>query len=66
MIIYFFIGEVLGKGGFGEVFKAKQIISANLSSEPISSTTVAVKESSLKLYEKEPALRRIRLFKSLF
>ena len=46
MIIYFFIGQVLGKGGFAKVFKAERIISADLASEPISSSTVAVKVSS--------------------
>jgi len=37
------MGQVLGKGGFAKVFKAERIISADLSSEPISSSTVAVK-----------------------
>ena len=37
------LGQVLGKGGFAKVFKAERIISADLSSEPISSSTVAVK-----------------------
>ena len=50
MIIYFFIGQVLGKGGFAKVFKAERIISADLASEPISSSTVAVKVSSFLRY----------------
>ena len=44
--VIFFIGQVLGKGGFAKVFKAERIISADLSSEPISSSTVAVKVSN--------------------
>ena len=42
---WLFQGQVLGKGGFAKVFKAERIISADLASEPISSSTVAVKVS---------------------
>jgi len=37
------MGQVLGKGGFAKVFKAERIISADLSSDPVASSTVAVK-----------------------